>query len=87
MATLARRTVAARWVDPEQALAGLEVAALRSREVFSNWTEFGVSFVVGRALWASDGEHFTSAQSLALTLPHLDALLNDPRSPWVRLPW
>lgn len=87
MAMLARRTVAARWVDPNQVLAGLEIAAQRSREVFSNWTEFGVSFVVGRALWASDGEHYTSAESLALTLPHLHALLEDPLSPWVRLPW
>ncbi|MFW0790420.1 DUF1266 domain-containing protein [Gordonia sp. CPCC 205333] len=87
LAMLARRTVAADWITPEEVLPLVVESAARARNTFGDWREFGNSFVLGRALWSCDGRPGAAEKSLEQTLPLIDSLLTEPSSPWIRLPW
>ncbi|GAB18286.1 hypothetical protein GOEFS_050_00640 [Gordonia effusa NBRC 100432] len=87
LAMLARRTVAAGWTTPDEVLPLVVEGAVRARNTFADWREFGNSFVVGRAMWCCDEGSGAVAKSLDQTVPAVNSLLTELSSPWIRLPW
>ncbi|MFT3898870.1 MAG: DUF1266 domain-containing protein [Gordonia sp. (in: high G+C Gram-positive bacteria)] len=87
MAFVVRTSVGLGYLTADEAWPLLTAGVNRARQFYPSWQDFGTAYAVGRALWASDGEHFSAEQSLAESQPALQSLLSDPSSPWVRLPW
>ena len=45
---------------------------------YTNWQQFGKSYVIGRSIWGGD--------DMAVTMDMVEKLLHDPASPWVMFP-
>ncbi|MEJ2868520.1 DUF1266 domain-containing protein [Actinomycetospora sp. OC33-EN08] len=88
-AMLARWGLDADWCDETTARWQVERFGTLARRYFDSWTEFGASYVLGRALWSADQvDHLDwSTLDLADSVRPFTVLTSDPASPWRTVPF
>jgi Protein of unknown function (DUF1266) len=78
------------YLQPEEAWSLMLRAGLELRGTYSGWAHLAEGFTAGRMLWHAVSQHPNNDdiragdESIARTL---EALLHDPNSPWLRVPW
>jgi ankyrin repeat protein len=80
---LCRWGVAAGYISEEEAWARAMHAAAVLQQTFTSWSEFGENYLVGREFWSL---RQTKIDGQAMRTLYRK-LLNDPGSPWRRIPW
>jgi ankyrin repeat protein len=80
---LCRWGVAAGYISEEEAWAHAMHAAAILQQTFTSWSEFGENYLVGREFWSL---RQTKIDGQAMRTIYRK-LLNDPDSPWRRIPW
>ena len=75
--------VAAGYISEEEAWPRVMHAAQILQQAFTSWKEFGENYLVGREFWSL---HQTKIDGQAMRAIYL-GLLNNPGSPWNRIPW
>ena len=51
---------------------------------YGSWAEYGAAYFIGRCMGLDED---TPSQAFAEAVETLRELLNNPESPWVKLPW
>ena len=80
---LCRWGVAAGYISEEEAWPRVMHAAQILQQAFTSWREFGENYLVGREFWSLNQTRIDGQQMRAI----YQKLLNDPGSPWNRIPW
>ena len=80
---LCRWGVAAGYISEEEAWPRVMHAAQILQQTFNSWREFGENYLVGREFWSLNQTRIDGQQMRAI----YQKLLNDPGSPWNRIPW
>jgi len=80
---LCRWGVAAGYISEEEAWPRVMHAAQILQQSFGSWSEFGENYLVGREFWSLSQTRIDGQQMRAI----YQKLLNDPGSPWNRIPW
>lgn len=75
--------VAAGYISEEEALPRVMRAARILQQTFTSWNDFGENYLVGREFWSLSQTRIDGQQMRAV----YEKLLNDPASPWRRIPW
>lgn len=79
---LARVCYNLHYLSEAEAWRFVEKAYLQSKNAFTNWEDFGKSYVIGRTLWGG----FDSTNSVIIS--HTEDLLNlDKKGPWTEVKW
>lgn len=81
-ATVARVAFGAGYLNRAEAVAFIQAAAVASAQRFESWREFGISYLLGRAIWG--GVNDPDFEGMAQIVSEL---LRNPRSPWIRYGW
>lgn len=69
------------YIGEVEAWRAIDSAAEYSKKLFASRNDFARSYIVGRAIWGGAGMYNVSVVELS------KRLLEDPKSPWVQLPW
>ncbi len=80
--TVARVAFGAGYLKRAEAVAYVNAAAIASERRFGSWREFGISYLLGRAIWG--GVNDPDFEGMALIVTELQ---RNPRSPWLRYGW
>jgi len=80
---LCRWGVSAGYIPEDEAWPRVMYAASILQQNFGSWREFGENYLVGREFWSL---HQTGIDGQVMRAVYLK-LLNDPGSPWNRIPW
>lgn len=80
---LCRWGVSAGYMSEEEAWPRVMHAAQIIQQTFASWREFGENYVVGREFWSLSQTRVDGQEMRAI----YRSLLNDPGSPWNRIPW
>ncbi|MGA3130202.1 MAG: ankyrin repeat domain-containing protein [Terracidiphilus sp.] len=80
---LCRWGVSSGYISEEEAWPRVMHAAQILQQTFSSWREFGENYLVGRDFWSLSQTRIDGQQMRAI----YQKLLNDPGSPWNRIPW
>jgi Protein of unknown function (DUF1266) len=78
------------YLQPDEAWSLMLRAGHELRGAYASWAHLSEGFMAGRTLWHAISQHPDSDdiragdESIARTL---EALLHDPNSPWLRVPW
>jgi hypothetical protein len=75
--------IGAGYISEEEARPRVMHAAQILQQTFTSWREFGEDYLVGREYWSL---HQTRIDGPAMRAVE-ERLLNDPGSPWNRIPW
>lgn len=77
-----RVAVGAGYLQQQEALALVRMAAYAAERKFASWRQFATSYLLGRALWGGvDDPNFDAMVQI------VDQLLKNQRSPWLRCGW
>ena len=71
------------YLSEEEAWARIMPVARRLQRAFTSWRELGENYLIGRQFWSLS----ETRESGRLTEEAYRKLLEDPKSPWTRLPW
>lgn len=77
--TVARVAFGAGYLTKRQAMQAIHSAAAQAAQSFKSWAQFSDSYLLGRAIWS--GVHDPSLVDMRKIV---EALRNQPDSPWVR---
>jgi Protein of unknown function (DUF1266) len=80
---LCRWGVQVGYLSEEEAWPRVMYAAIILQQSFGSWQEFGENYLIGREFWSL---RQTQKDGPAMRASYL-RLLNDPSSPWNRIPW
>jgi len=80
---LCRWGITAGYLSEDEAWPRVMYAASVLQQTFSSWRDFSENYLVGREFWSLRQTNIDGAAMHSIS----QRLLNDPSSPWNRLPW
>jgi len=78
---LARICYDAGYITESQAWDYIDKAYDLGKKSFDSWNEYAKSYIIGRAMWGGGSSNNSGIALIA------EALLNDPKSPWLEHKW